>query len=143
MYSIQYSTPIWLCTIIFLTSSEVSTEYGYSNTTIWPCNRTILTKEMSARHTRVLVLTHALHTHACARSHTHPTAHVLTHARAQGRMHTHIHTHTPTHTAVHPYINKHHIPLIHTHTHVLLTAKTGHVGLPGRGERDSKGISER
>ena len=33
---------------------------------------------------------------------------------------------------------------IHTHTHLyLLTAKIGHVGLPGRGERDSKGILER
>ena len=32
---------------------------------------------------------------------------------------------------------------IHTHLYLLLTAKTGHVGLPGRGERDSKGILER
>ena len=43
---------------------------------------------------------------------------------------THTHTHKHTHT--------------HTHTHMyLLTAKTGHVGLPGREERDSKGILER
>ena len=58
--------------------------------------------------------------------------------------HTYTHTHTHTHVHTHRHTHTH----THTHTHctvlyLLLTAKTGHVSPPGRGERDSKGILER
>ena len=67
----------------------------------------------------------------------------------KNNMHTHTHTQTPIHTHTHTHTHKHTCTntrtCTHTHTYTCtsLTAKIGDVGLPGRKERDSKGILER
>ena len=81
------------------------------------------------------------YTHTHARTHTHTNTHTHTPTSNPFITHAHTHTYTPTHARTHAHTHKH----THTHTHlyVLLTAKTGHVSLPGRGRETQKGILER